>query len=220
MKVMKVYRFRSLGDCQSLERVEQILTTGKFWCSRFWELNDPMEGIYRLNPTSTKDDIELLYKGKAGSLICSFSGEEALYSPLMWGYYANGFKGIAIEVEVQANDIEEVEYRCSLFRPKTGSNAKEAIRNLLCRKLAAWTHEREWRAIREGDDHAQKIGKLTGVIIGYPYPKARKHPDSRWQKVREYRCRVKRVIEIAQKQKLVLQRAQMHNGEICVKDWE
>jgi|GEM_PF-5983772 hypothetical protein len=44
---MKLYKFRPLGSCLDLERAQEILAQGKFWCSPFWELNDPMEGVYR-----------------------------------------------------------------------------------------------------------------------------------------------------------------------------
>src|SRR5687768_703238 len=97
---MKIYKFRAIDSCESFERASQILKTGQFWCSRFWDMNDPMEGIYRLNESSTAGDIENTFEHKASQVICCFSGEEALKNAAMWGYYANGFKGVAIEIDV------------------------------------------------------------------------------------------------------------------------
>lgn len=220
---MKVYKFRSLGDCKSLERIEQILTAREFRCSRFWELNDPMEGIYRLNWTSNSSDIESLFKHKASHLICSFSDGEALRSPLMWGYYANGFKGVAIEVEVGETQLKQVQYFPCLFSPEAGADAEESARKILCRKLEPWKHEREWRFLcAENRDRCQQIGRITGVVIGYPYPRSNDHPDfdDRWKKVEEYDCRVKRLIETAREQKIVVQKAHMVNGTVTIQPWK
>ena len=43
---MKLYKFRPLANCDDLKRIKQIVEEKKFWCSRLWDLNDPMEGVY------------------------------------------------------------------------------------------------------------------------------------------------------------------------------
>ena len=43
---MKVYKFRKLTNESDLDRLKGILETGNFWCSNFWDLNDPMEGVF------------------------------------------------------------------------------------------------------------------------------------------------------------------------------
>ena len=43
---MKLYKFRPLGSCLDLERAGDSCP-GQILCSPFWELNDPMEGVYR-----------------------------------------------------------------------------------------------------------------------------------------------------------------------------
>ena len=47
-KMLKLYKFRSLGEPNSVNRVVGILRTKKFWCSKFWDMNDPMEGVFNI----------------------------------------------------------------------------------------------------------------------------------------------------------------------------
>lgn len=160
-KTMKVYKFRSLGDCTAFERVEEILETGEFWCSPLWEQNDPMEGVY----TSPDDDDQTLmnFIEKNKYKICCFSSRCALNNPLMWGYYANGFKGVAIEVTVPPNTLDEVEY---VEEPPTlQGNVKE----LLTKKLNRWQDESEHRYLTQSVEPKQKIGEITGLYFGDPY---------------------------------------------------
>ena len=49
---MKLYKFRSLTSEEEFERATQIIETGIFWCSKFSELNDPMEGVFRTSRNS------------------------------------------------------------------------------------------------------------------------------------------------------------------------
>lgn len=45
---MKIYKFRPLTEELDYWRLKNILETKKFWCSNFWELNDPMEEIFSI----------------------------------------------------------------------------------------------------------------------------------------------------------------------------
>ena len=102
-----LFKFRSIADRQDFERARKIIETGEFWCSKLWEMNDPMEGVYA-HATEELEDWQIgnLFSMKNNYVMCSFSGEKALIDPLMWGYYASGFKGISIEVEVE--DVPEI----------------------------------------------------------------------------------------------------------------
>lgn len=107
---MKLYKFRPLAKEEDFQRAKSIIETGCFWCSRFSELNDPMEGVFC---TANHKIIDDAYKQKVSYRICSFSAEAAFENPCMWGYYANGFKGIAIEIEVSDEAkkmIHEIDY--------------------------------------------------------------------------------------------------------------
>jgi hypothetical protein len=198
---MKLYKFRSLGSCQDLERAQEILETGKFWCSRFWELNDPMEGVYLFTVGTLAEQLmDKLYSEKSKRAICSFSGEKAFDNPIMWGYYANGFKGIAIEVEVDGDGskITKVNYANELAKITDGNQPAEKVNSILTTKLCCWSHEHEYRYLAECSTGPWKIGRITAVYYG--------DTDSALDNakeiqslpgVRKYLCRVKSVKEIA-----------------------
>lgn len=170
---MKLYKFRSLADEPSFCRTKDILQTGEFWCSRFWELNDPMEGIFLVSNSSNVDFTEV-FSDKAKYAICSFSGRQALLRPTMWGYYASGFKGVAIEINVIADDVqhvEQVEYTCDLpCANQLPSNINARVRRILTTKANGWKHEHEFRYLVESDVSKKcRIGHITGVYFGDPY---------------------------------------------------
>lgn len=171
MKKLKLIKFRSLADNKELERIiEDIIKKNSFWCSKLWKLNDPMEGVFS---TYSCDSIDKIFSEKNNILICSFSGEKALKNPLMWGYYANGFKGIAIETEVEISNsgkvtngkIIEVKYNNERF-----SNGNElTIEQMMTRKLKDWSHEKEYRFLKEGDEGLCEIGEINKIYFGSPY---------------------------------------------------
>lgn len=167
---MKLYKFRPLASCKDLSRIEEILQTGKFWCSRFWELNDPMEGVYWFNSGSLSNEvINKLYSDKSNKNICSFSGKEAFEKPIMWGYYANGFKGVAIEIEVDDSEVCKVDYPRQLTTIAPKINIDKAVHTILTTKLKCWVHEEEYRYIKSGQRGLHQIGEITGVFFGRPY---------------------------------------------------
>ena len=166
---LKLYKFRELGTDDDFERLKSIIETGCFWCSNFWDLNDPMEGVYR-NPKIIGDEIGKIFENKAGYKICSFSGKNGLKNPLVWGYYANGFKGVAIEIEVKKNDseIKEIKY----LSKKEFKSATNDVIEILTKKLDNWKHENEFRFLKETQyNNEHEIGNITKVFFGNPYGK-------------------------------------------------
>ncbi|TWT41013.1 hypothetical protein RAS1_37040 [Phycisphaerae bacterium RAS1] len=168
---MKLYKFRPLGDDLSFCRAKEILRTGQFWCSRFWELNDPMEGVYSF-PAADKVRIEDLFSNKARRVICSFSGPEAFSNPVIWGYYANGFKGMAIEIEMSADEVQKIKKMTYAKDVAEWSKTDGANRvtKILTTKLSRWKHEDEYRYLCNSVEPVEKrIGRITTVHFGDPY---------------------------------------------------
>jgi hypothetical protein len=184
---LKLYKFRPLANDLDLCRAINILKTGEFRCSSFWELNDPMEGIFYT--LEDKDDIiNKIYCEKSNYKICSFSGggsplsDKGFNNPTLWGYYANGFKGIAVEVEIDEDNTKETEeeknYICPVSYEKgipkweRNSTNEENIRKILTTKLDYWGHEAEYRFLNKNlKKNFFKIGKITSVYFGCPYKK-------------------------------------------------
>lgn len=71
----------------------------------------------------------------------------------MWGYYANGFKGIAIEIEVDCkrSGIRKVSYAREVAKITNGDDAADAVERILTTKLSCWRHEFEYRYIEKSD---------------------------------------------------------------------
>jgi len=160
---LTLYKFRSLGKPEELERVKKILETGCFWCSRFSELNGPMEGVYRSFGTQGMDQV---YCEKKSYMICSFSLYEAFINPAMWGYYAGGFKGVAIEIHVSKTVVKQVNYCSDTLN--FGDNTPDVMR-ILTSKLNPWKHEAEYRFLKKTPDNLQSVGEIVAVHYAEPY---------------------------------------------------
>lgn len=162
---MKLYKFRPLGKDKDFDRAVNIIKNNKFHCSKLWDLNDPMEGVYKNSNFTTQQSKDLLTE-KNEYLICSFSGKTGLNNPILWGYYANGFKGIAIEVEVEENhNIREMEY----LSPSEFFKNLDNVKKIITRKLINWCHENEYRFLKRISNNKQHIGQVTKIIFGNPY---------------------------------------------------
>lgn len=197
---MKLYKFRSLGSCQDLIKARMILETGEFWCSRFWELNDPMEGVY-CSTNTDKHSTSALYDEKSRRAICSFSGENAFGNPLMWGYYANGFRGIAIEIKVncEASKITEINYTDEISKIGNDDDKSISVKHILTTKLNCWSHENEYRYIDNDNKGPRKIGNITAVYFGNPYDNTDNAKDVQSRpRLREYLCLVETLKKTAQ----------------------
>jgi hypothetical protein len=161
---MKLYKLRSLRTCTDLERAIDILQTGKFWCSRFSELNDPMEGHFSSYWAEGFEDAQIQ---KRRYRICSFAEGSALKDPRLWGYYACGFRGIAIEILPGVNEVVEVIYDDEDI-VLTNLNP-DKVKEVLCTKLKIWTYEGEYRFLRIEEENRNKIGTIKAVYYGDPY---------------------------------------------------
>ena len=87
--------------------------------------------------------------------------------------YANGFKGIAIEVSVDAEHVHNIRYSTDLAKWVTKGKhltTDDMVRNVLTTKLNKWRHENEYRFIHESDQNrAEQIGNITALHLGWPY---------------------------------------------------
>lgn len=169
---MKLYKFRPLQTEKDLSRAKYILRTDRFWCSQFSELNDPMEGVFFI---TTKPDksirwmINIIYSAKNDYKICSFCGREGFENPILWGYYAGGFKGIAIEVDIAERLMRQIRYYDHVLDVDINQLGDTIIKNILTTKLTPWKHEAEYRFLTKSEYHYHKVGKITAVYFGNPY---------------------------------------------------
>ena len=181
---MKLYKFRSLDNEKSYQYALDIIRNNMFYCAKFYEMNDPMEGVFFIYSQHPDERISQIYTEKNKYRICCFSTEEGFKNPAMWGYYTNGFKGIAIKIMVDINKkdnsgdqlFHRMDYLDSFEdRPLNGSDNKAITKQILTRKLSSWTHESEYRFLKYEENvtlnntDCYEIGKITAVYFGNPY---------------------------------------------------
>lgn len=73
---------------------------------------------------------------------------------LMWSYYANGHKGVALRVDIEESndyDIEPIIYKEEGSIITDDLDAKVAVKRLLTTKYAIWTHEEEVRVLTQSE---------------------------------------------------------------------
>jgi hypothetical protein len=130
-----------------------------------------MEGIFADERDEvTGHKLDAVFTDKNNKRICSLSGQKAYHRPTMWGYYANGFKGVAIEVEVEPEKVHKVTYKKNIAQWVAGQPQGLSVRQILTTKLCRWWQEDEYRYIcREGDHLSSDSAKIKAVHFGWPY---------------------------------------------------
>jgi hypothetical protein len=106
---LMLYKYRSL---EPFDRIEDILLKKRFYAARLCELRlkDSMEGRFaapQVHPSLVKQ----IRSDAEQWRVCSFS--ETANNVHQWHYYADAFKGICIEIEIQTPapfEWEEVKY--------------------------------------------------------------------------------------------------------------
>jgi hypothetical protein len=214
---VKLYKFRPLANKNDFKYLKDILETGEFWCSKFQDLNDPMEGIYRfLNYTENRAGlIDLIFVEKARYKICSFSHEKAFSNPVMWGYYANGFRGVAVEVEVGIEEVKKIKYVDKSPGFKRGNTNDVAVK-ILTTKLSLWRHEYEYRFLRHSEMNKIIIGKITALYFGDPYGNAhnRKNIVEDSKNIRDYLKYKKAILNITREKKIAARSVTIDNDKV------
>jgi len=170
--VMKLYKFRSL---ERFEYVVDILVNQRFYMASVPELNDPMEGVFHA-PGFSDQYRQAMEKARERYRICSFF--QSWTDPRYWAHYADGFKGICIEIETDRNRVawSTVDYGPLPLMDEGTMYAYSMLPQLLLeRKLETWDYEQEVRAILPIDNqHLTATGKWTmrKVLLGLRTPRA------------------------------------------------
>jgi len=163
---MKLFKYKSL---EPFEYVADIICNKRLYAAAFTELNDPMEGMFLTEPGTREGYVRDVKTGKERLRICSFSKDAS--SPPLWAYYADGFRGICLEVEVANRhpdyELHEVEYDdiTPVFGNQAARLKHELPRLLLRRKTRQWMPENEVRILTERQFITDGI-KITGILLG------------------------------------------------------
>jgi len=177
-KPSSLFRYRPLGPKTSRER--QALLDGYIFCPSFAEMNDPMEGTYRLSKRfleshahETRDARVKLAFEKMG--IASMS--EVYDHEPMWAHYAEQFSGMCVQYSLNrllkglGSDIAISRMMYSEKEPvllMDGSNESDRARMCLSSKTVRWANEREWRIFKseKGEAHYGDPNAVTRIYLG------------------------------------------------------
>ncbi len=179
---MKLYKFRSLTE---FDRVLDIVVMQQLYCARYDKLNDPFEGLLRtrIAGSGSKDGFpytlpivfgvsskDLVRDTEIGELkpkyksvnICSLS--RSIGDVRMWSLYADGFKGVAIEVEIEEDDpkLHIVDYMKS---PPEYPSSNILAEQVLTKKTIHWEYESEARIITEKPFYSVE-GRVSAIHVG------------------------------------------------------
>jgi hypothetical protein len=172
-------RFMSLNE-NNISRIIDTLTSSKIRCTQLWRLNDAMEGVFKIS-VDELNKVDKIYDEKNKYFTCSFAHPSLLEKPLLWGYYANGFKGVAIEIELDDDDkksFHKVNYddNFKVYKddlPLNDEVKHEKIIEIITTKQKCWKPENEYRYIVKMDPMTSgKVFcdvKIKSLYIGYPY---------------------------------------------------
>lgn len=166
---MLLYKFRSLDP---FDRTADILCNNRLHAAPFYDLNDPMEGLFDSDPETKREYLEQVREGKQRLRITALS--KNFSNLLLWAHYADGFKGICIELDVQespAFQVQEVVYSpfSVIFGNSDHHQIDHVVRSILRTKNEVWEYEEEMRILSERQFIDTGI-KVKKVLLGVRTP--------------------------------------------------
>ncbi len=175
---MLQYKFRSL---QNIEFALDIIINERLHCASYNELNDPFEGLFHtiLYPSSSPPLLIPIKEAKRTisigdlhninlehSKICSLS--KSLNEIRLWAHYADGHKGVAIEIDFSGNekDIYEVKYVPKLQEFGHTLLTSPSPAKVLSFKTEHWKYEDEYRIIQK-ENYYPITGRIKTIFTGH-----------------------------------------------------
>ena len=144
-----------------MERVLDIVFNDHLYCSRWDKLNDPMEACYDVYAKHESDrhimDVKIKTALNQWRIAALGSSNKTF---LLWSHYADGHKGIAIEIEIPRDhsDLQEVKYDWATSVFSHTEQTEYSMRHLLYYKKEEWGYEKEYRIIIKAQD-TKRVGE-------------------------------------------------------------
>lgn len=140
MRTEHFYKYRDLKD---FKRFMDIIVNHRLYATVYSNLNDPMEGTFLANASSSSVLRHLSTK-KNKICICSLSKDYT--NTLLWSHYADGHKGCCIEVSpMDNNGMVTMKYDGKIPCVKSNDDYK----SILSCKGKYWNYEQEVRFFRK-----------------------------------------------------------------------
>jgi hypothetical protein len=163
-----LYKYRDLrGD--GFKYFVDIILNNRLYAADWRTLNDPMEGtfVYLAKDVTLA---ELLKEKKSQVRVCSLTSD--CENKLMWAHYADGNRGVVIEVEIDSSkyDIRKMKYD-GITDLVGADNQEPSAEELLSHKLSDWDYEKEERVFvkdsgQKKTNHAYVNVKVKQIILG------------------------------------------------------
>lgn len=167
MLPIKLFKFKPVTY---FEYVLDIIENQRLYCADFRSLNDVREGVMTMGDSEQKGIMsfyqEYLHSELEKLKVCSLTTE--LHSHLMWAHYADGYRGVSIEVEVDNCDLAMVKYPDTEINfSELGSHVdiRASAKQVLSSKSKVWEYEKEYRLIQEETLFKLKY-PVKRVIVG------------------------------------------------------
>lgn len=163
---MKLYKYKSL---RNLWHVLDIIIYNRFYCAHWSELNDPLEGRYEFFLGDKNIDkqpmIDRIEHKRDQYRIASLSASATNF--LLWSHYADGHKGIAIEVEIPEDyqNLAEVRYLPFSCVFTDAAQTENRMRHLFEVKTLEWQYEEEYRIIVNAR-YFQLPNSVSRILLG------------------------------------------------------
>lgn len=177
-KPLNLFRYRPLGT--KTTREIDALENGYIYCPAFSDMNDPMEGSYRLSAMFLENPKAETRKARVKAAfekmgIASFS--EVYDHEPMWAHYADHFKGMCIQYNLSRllkgldEDTAITRMMYSEKEPvllSDSSSAIERARLSLSCKTVRWASEREWRIFIENKGRSEygDVATVRRIFLG------------------------------------------------------
>lgn len=178
---MRLYKYKSLSN---LWHVLDIVIHRRLYCARWSELNDPLEGRYEIylgeQAISTEGAmVGQIERAREDLRIASLSADPTNF--LLWSHYADGHKGVAIEMEIpnEHADLLQVTYSpfSSVFTEYR--ETKGDLRHLFNGKSEEWSYEKEYRVVIASTHFQLPSGRMR-VLLG---PRASEESENILRKI-------------------------------------
>ncbi|MGS1107981.1 DUF2971 domain-containing protein [Achromobacter anxifer] len=169
---MKFYKYRPLNN---LWHILDIVVNQRLYCAHWSTLNDPLEGRYEIylgnkSPKLASTMVSRIEQARDGFRIASLSATPTSF--LLWSHYADGHKGVAIEVDIPEDhpDLTKIIYSpfSSVFSEK--AQTQEDMRHLFNGKGEEWAYEEEYRVIIDRE-YFDLPSRPTTLLLGPMVPK-------------------------------------------------
>jgi hypothetical protein len=166
---MLLYKYKPPGP---FEHVADILINERLYCSPYYHMNDPFEGVFlesiemdgsRFSVLSTPDDL-IAPEDYVVPRVCSLSSDCS--SVLLWSFYAQRLEGVCFEIDCTGLEPSphEVKYPVEIPRFAEPGFAPSTV-FALSHKREEWRFEQEYRLIAL-NEYVLVKGRIRRVMLG------------------------------------------------------